>query len=410
MAVPGFQSLDFREFHLHELPERLARAEGAVARVARAHGSLAFRLPGGDAYTYALDGEYLRVEPGDDRADTVIELAHDAWEGLVHDYESAPGLLYAGRLKCVRGQTMKFVAWEPGLRSIFRGVPIYDVDRVDLRDQRGNPLDVEKSFSLVGDPEEMAHFLRTAGYLFVRDVFRDDEVKRLLAEAAELRSEAVKGDKLSWWGKNAAGDEILCRVTRAAAKPALRSLSGDPRLLKFVELADEKLVQRRRETPEQGVTVIFKNPQMTEGLSDIPWHRDCGMGGHSVMCPVLLASVYLTPANPETGELKMLPGSWQSSCGYLDANDPKAPRGASFSARPGDVSLHYGDSMHVAPPPTRSDLDAYRISAVTAWERPDAFNHRGANDYNDVLHRRDDGQIEHLTRVAADSDPDASVG
>ena len=76
----------------------------------RGHGGLAFRLPQGDAYTYALDGQHIRVEPGDDHAETVIELAHDAWEGLVHDYESAPGLLYAGRLKCVRGQAMKFVA------------------------------------------------------------------------------------------------------------------------------------------------------------------------------------------------------------------------------------------------------------------------------------------------------------
>jgi hypothetical protein len=103
----------------------------------------------------------------------------------------------------------------------------------------------------------------------------------------------------------------------------------------------------------------------------------------------------------------MLPGSWKSSCGYMDANDPKAPRGVSFSARPGDVSFHYGDGMHVAPPPVRSDLGEYRISAITGWERADAFNHRGANGYNDVLHRRDDGQIEHLTRVASDADPDA---
>ena len=63
---------------------------------------------------------------------------------------------------------------------------------------------------------------------------------------------------LSWWGKNAAGEEILCRVTRAAAKPGLGSISEDRRLLGLVELADEKLVVRRRDSVDEQVSVIFK--------------------------------------------------------------------------------------------------------------------------------------------------------
>ena len=56
--------------------------------------------------------------------------------------------------------------------------------------------------------------------------------------------------------------------------------------------------------------------------------------------------------------------------------------------------------MHAAPPPTRGDLDTYRISAVTGFVRSDARNHRGSGSYNDVLHQREDGQIEHLAKVA----------
>jgi ectoine hydroxylase-related dioxygenase (phytanoyl-CoA dioxygenase family) len=138
---------------------------------------------------------------------------------------------------------------------------------------------------------------------------------------------------------------------------------------------------------------------MREGLANLPWHRDCGMGGHAVMCPTLIASVFLTPATPETGDLRMLPGSWQRGCGPIDASHPQAPRGVSFAAAPGDVSLHYGDTMHAAPPPARDDLDTYRISAVTGFTRPGARAHRGRH-YNEVLHRSDDGQIEHLAKVA----------
>ncbi len=401
MAVAGFEDLDFHEFHRRELPRRLAEGNGATAARAVARlGGLAFRLPGGAAYTYLPRRDAIEIAPGDEAAQTVIELAHDAWQGLVHDYESAPGLLYAGRVRCPRGKAMKLVAWEPGLRAMYTGRPVFDPADTHLEDRRGRPLDVEASFAPDADREDMAHFLRTAGYLFVRDVFRPEELAGFLEEAGELRGEAVKGDKLSWWGKNARGEEVLCRVTRAGAKPRLAALPHDPRLLALVALADETLVHRVKGSSEEGVTVIYKNPAMAEGLSDIPWHRDCGMGGHSVMCPVLLASVYLTPANPETGELKMLPGSWQGTCATMDPSSESAPKGASFDARPGDLSLHYGDVMHAAPPPSRPDLASYRISAVTGFARPGARNHRGAATYNDVLHQREDGQVEHLSVVA----------
>jgi ectoine hydroxylase-related dioxygenase (phytanoyl-CoA dioxygenase family) len=398
MAVAGFADLDFHAFHREELPRRLGDGRGAMAaRAVAAQGSLAFRLPTGDAYTYRSCGDAIELTPGDTSADTVIELPLEAWEGLVHDYESAPGLLYGGRVRCRRGRAMRFVAWEPGLRAMFTGRPVYD-PALRLDDRHGRPLDAERWFALDDDPEDMAHFLRTTGYLLVRRVFAADEVAAFRAEAQVLRGEARKGDKLSWWGRNAGGEEVLCRVTRAAARPRLATLPSDPRLLRLVGLADQPLVHRLGEG--NGVTVIYKNPDMTEGLSDIPWHRDCGMGGHSVMCPVLICSTFLTPARPETGELVFLPGSWQQTFGFMEATDARAPRGARVVAEPGDVTVHYGDVMHAAPPPARRDLDEYRISAVVGFTRPDARNHRGTHSYNDVLHQREDGQIEHLAVVA----------
>ena len=118
------------------------------------------------------------------------------------------------------------------------------------------------------------------------------------------------------------------------------------------------------------------------------------------MCPVLIVSVFLTSASADSGELRFLPGSWTHTCGFMEAGDRSAPSGASFRARPGDVSIHYGDVMHAAPPPRRGDLDAYRISATVAFARPGARHHGDARSYNDVLHQREDGQIEHLAVVA----------
>jgi hypothetical protein len=402
MAAPEPGPLDFHRYHRDELPALLAAGRGRLAAPGtRGLGSLAFRLPGGDAYTYLPNGDAIEVVAGDAAADTVIEVGAELWQNLVRELDAAAGLLYGGRAKCLRGSALRWVAWEPALRAMWSGRAVYDASEIDLRDRHGAPLDPAASFTLASSRDDMAHFLRTAGYLFVRGVFTEREVSALLAEAGALAGEARRGDKLSWWGKNGDGAEVLTRVTRAAAKPALRALPHDTRLVALKDLADEPLEHRAPPSAEEGVSVIWKRPRMSEGLGDLPWHRDCGMGGHAVMCPTLIASVFLTPATPETGDLRMLPGSWQRGCGPVDANDPRAPRGVSFAAAPGDVSLHYGDTMHAAPPPARDDLEVYRVSAVTGYARPGARAHRGRH-YNEVLHRREDGQIDHLAKVAAE--------
>ncbi len=120
---------------------------------------------------------------------------------------------------------------------------------------------------------------------------------------------------------------------RREARPA-RAARATRASLALMDLADEPLEHRVPASADEGVSVIWKRPSMREGLGDLPWHRDCGMGGHAVMCPMLIASVFLTPATPETGELRMLPGSWQRGCGPIDARHPRAPRGVSFAARP----------------------------------------------------------------------------
>jgi hypothetical protein len=396
------EPLDFDRFHREELPRRLAAGHGALAaRGAARLGGLAFRLPDGAAWSYVPREGGIDVVPGDAAASTVIELEPEIWRNVVGELDTAPGLLYGGRARCVRGDALHWLAWEPAFRAMVTGRPVYDPVALRLLDRRGGPLDPARAFAPDSDREDMAHFLRTAGYLFVRGVFDADEVSAFRAEADALRGEAVPGDKLSWWGRDDGGREVLCRVTRAGAKPRLRAIPADPRVLALVALADERLEHRIPASADEGVTVIWKHPRMREGLGDLPWHRDCGMGGHAVMCPILIASVYLTPASPESGELRMLPGSWSRGCGPIDARHPRAPKGVSLVAEPGDVSLHYGDTMHAAPPPTRDDLAVYRTSAVTAFARPGARPHRGRY-YNEVLHRREDGQVEHLAALVGD--------
>ncbi len=400
MLPSGFKEIDFEEYHQHELPRLLATGNGQLAfEQAKRLGSLAFRLTDGGSYTYQAAGGSVEIIPGDDTARNVFELSRESWQAVVHELDTAPGLLYGGKVKCLRGKALRLVSWEPGLRAVYNGRPIFNPDDFELIDRHGDPLDPATAFTLDSDRDDMAHFLRSAGYLVVKNVFDSSEVASFQQAAAELRREAVPGDRNSWWGKNASGENVLCRVTTARTRSAFQDLYCDPRLTGLIDLSDTKLKARAEPGGYEGGTVIYKNPDMVEGLSNLPWHRDCGMGGHALNCPLIISSVFLTPLNADTGELRMLPGSWQGSCPPLDADNRHAPRGVSLAAEPGDVSLHYGDTMHAAPTPRRSDLGTYRISALTAFSR-EGSPAGAKRAYNDVLLGRDDGQVEHLADIA----------
>jgi ectoine hydroxylase-related dioxygenase (phytanoyl-CoA dioxygenase family) len=400
-SAAGFPTLDFDAFHTDELPRRLSEPTGIAAarEVARA-GALAFRRSEGGAYTYRVVGDRITVTPGEDGADTVIELDHESWQNLVHDLDSPPGLLYGGRAICHAGKAMRFVRWDAALRAIYSGRPIFDPDHADLRDENGAPLDVERVFTLEDDDAEMAHFLRSAGYLRVSAVFSTEEVDRFRNGALRLRDAARQGDQESWWGRNAAGEDVLCRVITAGRDPELRSLQLDARISRLTALSDENLALKRSGA-NLGVSVIYKNPDMKEGLSDLPWHRDCGMGGHAIMCPVMIVSIFLNESSERTGNLRFLPGSWQGSCRFIDARHEAAPEGIRVDAGPGDLTLHYGDVMHAAPPPTGDG--PFRESIVMAFAREDVRPHDGKRHYNDVLLGREDGQVQHLADVGKHS-------
>ena len=392
----------FGDVHESVLRPRVSASE---ARLPSAYASLLapFCLSiaeSGQACTYSIrDGRGV-LTPGADGAATRVELSQASFEGLTRDLESSAGLIYGARARALQGDLMDFMQWEPALRWLYTGRPVYDASAVDLRGLRGEPLDPTRAFRLDDDREEMAHFLRTVGYVFVRNVLAPDEVDALLAEGEQLRQLAREGDQESWWGKRSDGTSVLCRVLRAGKLPKMRSLHGDPRIGQLASLCDVPMHLPIAADEKDGVTLLWKQPGVEEGLGDLPWHRDCGLGGHASMCPTAVVSVFLGPNTPEAGELRFLPGSWQSSFPHQTPDSPAAPRGVAPPARPGDVTIHYGDGMHVAPPPTGT-TGPFRSCVLLGFARQGGGHHEGGRHYNDVLLGDESGQIPDMKKAAA---------
>src|SRR5262249_8282197 len=122
----------FHEFHRTELPRRIAAGNGPLAWVDLQHlGTLGLRTEAG-SYTYVPPDGTVEVVEGEDGADTVVELGLDAFAGLVSDLDTAPGLFYGGRATVPTGKALRFVRWEPGLRALYHGLPIFDPDTAVL--------------------------------------------------------------------------------------------------------------------------------------------------------------------------------------------------------------------------------------------------------------------------------------
>ncbi len=331
---------------------------GAIA----AHGELAARgasfrkvhplgleIEAGDgtAFTLRALGRRLVCESGLEAAGIVARLSVDALSDLVQDYQSTMGLMMTGRVQVVRGETTDWLTWEPVLRALLDGRRVYETGDVTFRDLEGQPLDLDRVFNIDGDREEMAHFLAEAGFLHVRGVFEEDEMAAVGRDIDHFVSLARPDDGDSWWAEDALGNAQAVRVLEFYEKSeALRELVHSDRYQWIGELTGDGHVYRR------GAEGLVKPLGIVKGLSDLPWHKDCGQGRHSYLCNALTCGISVTGADRVSGALGVVPGSHRANV-MMPGRDPVMDLEARMlETRTGDVTIHCSDTLHRAHPPT----------------------------------------------------------
>ncbi len=386
--------MNFEEFHVREVPGLLAAGQGvAAARDIGEGRSLALRSPEGSAYTYRSVGGDIALEPGDG-GDVVVELAADAFDDLLSEAWSVFGLLYGDRVKVQRGDFNALARWEAPLQALWFGRPIYGADTVAGL----HGLDLTREFTLADTDQQLRAFLATAGFLVLRGVFSADEIAAFNAIVAEELAAGAPGDGRSWWATRSDGQEVCCRLTYLAQRsPGLARIAVDPRMARISAIADPRMLPCTDRL--DGMSVVIKHPSVVAGLSDLPWHRDCGVGGHRVLCPGLNVGIQLDRADAENGQLHFLAGSHHHAAQQTLPPLEELPTLA-VDAEPGDVTVHYSHVLHAAPAP--SSPTAGRKALYVGFHLPEAFEVVGeAEAYNDVLVKRDAGRVKSPDEVMA---------
>ena len=371
----------------------LAKEAAAVT----ATGGLTFYVDD-EVVTYASDGTTVHSEMGSDSGTTAVRLSRPAWDDLVGQMRTFVGLLLGDDLHIERGGFEQLADWEPILRYLHAGIPPYDPSRVDFGDR-----DPCAAFPADAEDAELAAQLRTMGYLHVTGVFTAEEMEAANREVDRLASLARPGDDQSWWVTDEDGASVLCRLVYATLRsPLLATLEDDPRVRRLGTLLDSTLAI----APDrmEGSPVLIKVPGRTSGLSNIPWHQDCGTGGHAVFCPAVSVGIQLTGSNAETGNLQVVPGSHGQALRYRWQDRADVPV-VSIDTAPGDVTVHIQDVMHASPRPTG---DGQRRTMYVTHYPSALWDHVGPGEaLNDLVRNRTE-QVAELQRAPSVSFPSSS--
>ncbi|MDQ1432192.1 MAG: hypothetical protein QOF40_2794 [Actinomycetota bacterium] len=340
------------EWLREELPARV-RDTGVL-------GARGVELLGLSTLGFEVDGEtvHLSVEDGSVvareglRGDgPVAALDASAFSELVQDVVSTFGLLMAGRVEMRAGTSDQFVAWEPVLRALLDERPVYEPGSVTLRGPDGDDLDLRRAFRVDDSRDEIGHFLAEAGYLHLEGVFTEAEMAAVSAELDDAVAAATQDDGASWWARTEAEGWYPSRILGFNLKsPTLQDLLADSRFRSIGDFTADALVQR---APRLGESAegLWKKVGVVEGISDVSWHKDCTMGGHSRSCCGLVVGISVTGADAESGELGVIAGTHRANVqGTGVRADLDLPRIA-LATRTGDVTVHCSCTLHMSRPP-----------------------------------------------------------
>lgn len=339
----------------------LVRLATLLERRGRETGTTARKL-GLAPLTLDVEGETFTLWPQDHGLELrtsgadelVVAMDQRGLSDLVEDAASTFGLEMTGRAEVRRGTVDAFVDWEPVLRFLLDGRPVYEPGTVDLRDRRGDPLDLDQSFSLDDDPLEIGHFLAAAGYLHLENVFSEAEMSAVSEELDSAIASARRDDGASWWAQTADGESYPSRILGFNQKSqALRSLLCSERMATIGTFTEDRFVQR---DPNLGDSAegLLKKVGVVEGISDVSWHKDCAMGGHSRRCCGLTVGLSVTGAGPENGELGVVAGSHRANVMPLGISNVDLPR-VPLPTRTGDVTVHCSCTLHMSRPPISAE-------------------------------------------------------
>jgi hypothetical protein len=331
----------------------------------------------GKTWTLRWQGDRVLVEAGPADGARQIRLSGEALSDLVSDQSTPMTLFTSGTLDMPKGGLADLLDWWLVLRSALDARPLHTPGAVTFFDRNGAPLDLRRSFRPDDDPEEMSHFLHEAGFLHLTGVFSEAVMAEISADMDRAAGSYCDGDGRSWWASVAGGERRLVRMqsfdTHSAAA---KDLLEDERFLRIGAVSGDGHVHAG--LTGNRVEALVKPLGVIEGISDLPWHKDCSLGRHSYECCSMTTGISVTGADAVSGQLGVVAGSHRALLwpalhrpGNHDLPEIELP------TRTGDVTVHLSCTLHMSQAPVQRErrvmYTSFRLPAAPSEARKRAL-------------------------------------
>jgi hypothetical protein len=344
--IPAFDTATFLD---RELPDLIAERSGLAVPGATELGveSLTVTCDSGD-WTLALDGGRLSVRRGDEGA-ARVRLTDDRLADLVHDVATPMTLLTGGTLDMPRGDLGDLLDWFVVLRSLVDGRPVHTAGSVAFAAPDGGPLDLTTGFPPDADDAEILHFLRQAGFLHLTGWFTEEEMAAVSHDIDVALPAYSEGDGRSWWAGTADGTRRCVRLQGFDEhSPTTAALLDDDRFQRIGRLIGDG---HRNGPGRNRVEALEKPIGVVDGISDVPWHKDCSLGLHSYECCRIVVGISVTGADASSGQLRVVAGSHRTLVQPAFVRREWGLPIVDLPTRTGDLTVHTSCTLHMAQPP-----------------------------------------------------------
>jgi hypothetical protein len=352
------RSIDTRRFFADELPDLAARNVHLAAAAAQelAVDPFTIETPSG-TWSLAFDRDRLSITEGD-RGAAGVRLSDEDFADVVNDLKTPMTFLTAGTLDMAGGNLGDFLDWWVVLRALVDGRAAHTAGSVDFVDRDGEPLDLRQSFTPEDDDADIAHFLAQAGFLHLRGWFRSDGLDRdamqeIALDMDRARPTYERDDGRSWWAATAAGGDQCVRMQffDEHSTRTIELLESD-RFARIGAMTDDGYVAR---TAGNRIEALVKPVGVIQGISDVPWHKDCSLGMHSYRCCGLTVGISVTGADARSGQLRVVAGSHRALVQPAFFRPEWGLPVVDLPTEAGDATVHCSCTLHMAQPPVERE-------------------------------------------------------
>lgn len=338
------------------LPDRLDEHHARMAAGLRwlAPRPLAIEVPEG-VWTLHVDEDRVAVEPGHGEVAAHVRLGPGQLDDLVDDQQTFMAWFSAGRLDQPEGRLEDLLDWSLVLRAAIDGTPMYTPGSVDFMDQHGQALDLHRSFAPGDDRDEMCHFLEQAGFLHLTGLFTEAEMAEVSADMDDAAPAYTPDDRRSWWARTADGTDRLVRMQGFDHHSAITAELVAEDRFRFIGTlpGDGHAFAERR--VDNRVEALVKPIGVVQGISDVPWHKDCSLGRHSYECCSLTVGISVTGADAASGQLRVVAGSHRALVWPAFVRRGADLPEIDLPTRTGDVTVHLSCTSHMSQPPVERE-------------------------------------------------------